>query len=373
MEGITSFENLPEELKREILLRMSPNSLVTCSRVSKKLASMIRTKSFKELYLSRSMRCPRVLFAANGTITPHVLFTSFQEKEKPLLSSGEQRIITYLQGEFLFSPPVRGLICLVERESARIVICNPGTTKFLALPIVEADETTRIITHLGYDEQKDVFKVLCTRTKPETPHLVLTVGSGKEPWREIVCKFPHTVIGAGVFYRGTLYYLAAFHSKSIIMTFDVRSETFMPITSPDGVDLNQGSWRLVNYSQQGGFALVNESRGFIYQSNGGDAYLETWVWNVDTRKWSMNSILIRKWKDYAQDNEDYDYRFRGTQGTYELVFAPIRVKEDGSLTVILYNTDTQAFRRSKVQMMGEGHEFRFVDTFLDHVDSTLLI
>ncbi|CAA0338568.1 unnamed protein product [Arabidopsis thaliana] len=344
MEGITSFENLPEELKREILLRMSPNSLVTCSRVSKKLASMIRTKSFKELYLSRSMRCPRVLFAANGTITPHVLFTSFQEKEKPLLSSGEQRIITSLQGEFLFSPPVRGLICLVERESARIVICNPGTTKFLALPIVEADETTRIITHLGYDEQKDVFKVLCTRTKPETPHLVLTVGSGKEPWREIE-----------------------------YANFRTQSETFMPITSPHGVDLNKGSWRLVNYSQQGGFALVNESRGFIYQSNGGDAYLETWVWNVDTRKWSMNSILIRKWKDYAQDNEDYDYRFRGTQGTYELVFAPIRVKEDGSLTVILYNTDTQAFRRSKVQMMGEGHEFRFVDTFLDHVDSTLLI
>ncbi|XP_010416607.1 PREDICTED: putative F-box protein At1g76830 [Camelina sativa] len=382
MEGKT-FESLPEDIKRKILIRMSPNSLVKCISVSKQLAATIRTKSFKEHYLRRSMARPRVLFVTmddKDATTPseyQVLFRSFHQDQK----SGEQRhmISISLQGEFMFSPPVRGLICLQERDKNRVVICNPGTMKFRNLPMVEADKTTKIITQFGYDEGEDESKVLCRKTKPKTPweneFQVLTVGVGpgdQEPWRRIVCNVPHTPVRDGVCDRGVLYYLASKSDKSkIIMSFDVRNENFRLSPSPQEVDLNKGFWKFVN--NDGKPELVDETNAFVYEPSGGDAYLETWVLHGYS-EWSKNSILIRNWRGYAEDEKKHVYRFRGTTRTKQLVFAPIMVNEEGSLVVIYYDTPTETFTRSMVQLLGGGDdEFRFVQTFLHHVDSPMLI
>ncbi|KAG7587306.1 F-box associated domain type 3 [Arabidopsis thaliana x Arabidopsis arenosa] len=155
-----------------------------------------------------------------------------------------------------------------------------------------------------------------------------------------------------------------------MMSFHIRTEDFRPILPPDGVDLNTGVWRFVKY--QGEIALVDDEKGLTYEPNG-DAYLQTWVrLRYSFKDWEMKRILIAKWRTYAHDPpNEYGYysHFRGTVGTGELVFAPIRVTEDGSLDVILYDTTTQTFRKSsKVQLLGGGHEDRSVETFLDHVD-----
>ncbi|XP_010471840.1 PREDICTED: putative F-box protein At1g76830 [Camelina sativa] len=382
MEGIT-FESLPQDIKRKILIRMSPNSLVKCISVSKRLATTIRTKSFKELYLRRSMARPRMLFVtidAKDATTPsayQVLFRSLHQDQK---SGGQRHIISIsLQGDFMFSPPVRGLICLQERGKNRVVICNPGTMKFRNLPMVEADKTTKIITQFGYDEGEDEFKVLCTKTKPKTPweneFQVLTVGVGpgdQEPRRRIVCNVPHTPVRDGVYDRGVLYYRATKSDKSnIIMSFDVSNETFRLIPSPQDVDLNKGFWNFVNYD--GKPALVDETNDFVYEPSGGDAYLEMWEFHGYSR-WSKNRILIRNWRGYAEDEIKHVYRFRGTTRTKQHVFATIMVNEEGPLVVIYYDTPTETFTRSTVQLLGGGDdEFRFVETFVHHVDSPMLI
>ncbi|XP_010416596.1 PREDICTED: putative F-box protein At1g76830 [Camelina sativa] len=307
------------------------------------------------------------------------------QEEEPLLSSVQKQIsfTVALNGFFIASPPVRGLICFYEVKEDkyyRFSIYNQATKTCRALASTQADETTLMETHFGYDEIKDEFKVLCIKSNLENlwnviTYEVLTVGRpSEESWRRIECKVPHTSVSHhGVFDdRGTLYYLAHCkyddtHTKNDIMSFNVSSEEFKPIPSPDGVDLiNIGNWRLVNYKKK--IVLVDDENGFVYKPNG-DVYVEIWPVFEERRR-----ILIRNWRDYARGPANelrYYDRFRGTTRTGELVFSPTKVTTEGSVTVIFYNMSTQTLRRSVVQLLGRGNENRFVDTFLDYVHNPL--
>ncbi|XP_010431557.1 PREDICTED: putative F-box protein At1g76830 [Camelina sativa] len=333
---------------------------------------------------------PQVLLVTNDydLRTPNEcrgLFRSINQEEEPLLSSGQKHISSFTQGTkggfVTASPPVRGLICFheVKEDLYRFAIFNPATKTCRALARIQADKKT-LETHFGYDEINDAFKLLCIKSKLENlwdlTYEVLTVGrpGEEESWRRIECKVPHTSVSHhGVFDdRGTLYYLAQCkyddtHTKNDIMSFNFSSEEFTPIPSPDGVDLiNIGNWRLVNYDKK--IVLVDDKNGFAYEPNG-DVYFDIWPVFEERRR-----ILIRNWRDYARGpaNELCDYyRFRGTTRRGELVFSPTKVTTEGSVTVIFYNTSTQTFRKSVVQLLGPGHENRYVDTFLDYVHSPL--
>ncbi|KAL1212497.1 putative F-box protein [Cardamine amara subsp. amara] len=382
----TSFEAIPQDLQMKILSRMSLKHLGKCICASKKLATIIRTKEFRDLHLQyQYMARPRMLFMVldvNFNTNEEVLlfYSVYQDEKKPLLSSGQQESLIF-QGPpgYKISQPTRGLVCV--REKTKIMICNPTTKKCWTLLELKTCKEELTSAYFGYDEATDEFKVLClTPMKSDGPskeakkHLVLTMRPGEESRRWITCEHHHTPVSVqGLCKEGVLYYGAKSNSKkSVIMSFNMRFEKFNVIALPEEVDISS-RWKLVSY--KGEIALVNDDDDLL--RNG---VLQIWV-GKETKgmwEWEKTRIEILRWKEFA---ERKTIRFKGTIGTGELVFAqnyldterplvfPLE-KQKGSLMVLYYNEVTKDLRRFKIEREFEGLA---VQTFLDHVDSPQLM
>ena len=119
----SSFETLPYDLQMKILLPMPLKVLAKWLCVSKQCASFICSVKFREIYLSWSMKKPRVLFVTNVLPIyqnkPETLFHSVcQEEEALFLSSGQQEMCTNETPLWNVSKPIQGLICLQDTEVA---------------------------------------------------------------------------------------------------------------------------------------------------------------------------------------------------------------------------------------------------------------
>ncbi|ESQ28072.1 hypothetical protein EUTSA_v10019476mg [Eutrema salsugineum] len=304
---------VPEDIQMETLLRMPLKSL----------ASIVRTKQFRDLYLLRSLTKPRVLFV-DIPFRRDVLFHSVHQEEEPLLSSGQQQF---------------------QKQ-------NMG---FLTLPEIQGIKEADIISFLGYDE-RNWLQMYSRRSQGAKEHLhqVLTVGSGEESWRRIKCKHPHSPVTLGICKEGVLYYGARSNGdKSLVMSFD-------------GVNIHPRC-NLVNYN--GEIALVDKDDAEFIRvtDSNGNGVFEMWVRKETTGKWWRNRIEIPRWEETA---ENMDYFFKGTIGTGELVFARDHVIQR-PFSVLYYDTVTHKIRRFQIQ--GAGGQLRTVQTFLDHVDTTFLI
>ncbi|XP_010415844.1 PREDICTED: putative F-box protein At1g70960 [Camelina sativa] len=381
------FESLPEDLQMQILSRLPLKSLVTCICVSKKWASLIRTKAFRDPYLHQSMTRPRVLFVAHDVRThqnkDEALFHSVYQEEEPLLSSGQQQIRANEAEAPLdeVSQPIRGLICL--RGGTNVVICNPGAKKFRRLPQIPQIQrpngaSITIRCFFGYDESTDVFKVLCItqlgdgkRTK-EFHVYTVTGGSVEEdsPWRRITCNHDHSPVTQGLFKGGFLYYGAQSNisDKSLVMSFNVSSEDFTVIELPEDIVQLDHRWKLVNYYKD--IALVNDSdfkTGIVDIYDDGIGCFVLWVRKEISGDWGIENIEIPQWLETV---EHHMFVFNGTIGKTKLVFAPYCSLE-GQIFVVYCHKDTKNLRRFEIEGMVDG--YYNVRTFLNHVDSTWLI
>ncbi|XP_010511713.1 PREDICTED: putative F-box protein At1g70960 [Camelina sativa] len=397
MDKPTSFETLPLDLQMDILSRLPLKSLVKCIVISKQWASLIRGEDFKNLYLRRSSTRPRLMFWVKRSL-PHppehealwyhsvydqeeklmysrydkeVLCHSVYQEEEPLLSSGQQqlRIPREPMGSRV-SQPVRGLICL--QLNTKFVICNPGTKMFRTLPEIQANERKTIDSFFGYDEASKVFKVLCvTWWKQSRRYQICTVGSGGETWRRIKCKRDHEPYTEGLFKGGVLYYGAhdTNSDKSLIMCFNLTSENFSVIDLPKQINFTRRGWDVVNYNGKIAVSImVDEYTGL----------LRIWARN-EIGVWLKEDIVVSGWKETIENRRWIEtvenrrwFRFIGTIGTKELVFAPDSFVDEAP-TVLYYNTETQKLRRFKIEHLFNGPPLIGFCTFLDHVDSTWLM
>lgn len=369
MAGIIN-ETIPEDLQIEILLKEPLKSLLRLMSVSKKWESIIRGKQFRDRYLRKSMTRPRLLFAFCRTTlmheeTPDVLFQSVYQEEKPLLSSGQQQMLFDAHPVDYICAPIRGLVCLLQKDE-RLVICNPGTKKFLHLPeFGDGKVNFKIFCYFGYDEATDVFKVLCTYNTCRPPgakhyvcmkHVVITVG--EDSWREIVCENRYLPMTNALCKGGVLYYggWRLPDDKSIVVSFNVRSEEFKLIDLPEGVKINFHPFsEMVYYKEE--IAL--------YSNVTFDGEVQVWIWKESEREWREERVEIPK--ELVGGRK---FSFKGAIGTGELVFKLWRLV-DGSHVFLYYNPVTQILRESKIEGVA-GMEHHYAETFLDHVDSFLL-
>ncbi|KAL1189920.1 putative F-box protein [Cardamine amara subsp. amara] len=373
------FEALPQELQSAILSRLPLKSVGKCICASKKLASIICTKQFRDSYLLQSMTRPRMLFMVPLTLPldsspteDDLLFYSVYQEEKPLLSSGQQE--SYIcQGPLgcMVSQPIRGLVCI--RDTTKIRICNPTTKMCRTLLEMKMCEKEVIAHYFGHDE-KDAFKVLCVmkmksvgQSQGAKEYHVLTVGSTEEPWRKITCEHDHTAVTQGLCKGGVLYYVAWSNSEKslVMMCFNVSSEEFTVTELPEEVN-NDRCWTLVNY--KGEIALVDDYDSDLH-TNG---VLQIWVRKqIDQRKWEWKKTRIviprDRWEEIDVDERKM-IRFKGTIGTGEHVFARefLGNRNEGPVVVLCYDNVTEELRRFKTEKEFEGF---YVQTFLDHVDS----
>ncbi|XP_010468054.1 PREDICTED: putative F-box protein At1g70960 [Camelina sativa] len=394
----TSFEALPLEIQTEILSRLPLKTLMKCICTSKKWASLIRTKEFINLYMSRSTTKPRLFFTIyqyNITTSSkpsrnisEVLFQSVYHEEEPLLSSGQQQVLLSPDLGYEASSPVRGLIC--HRLNTEFMIFNPGTNKsqhLAEIPLPNKSAPLRFF--FGYDELTDVYKVLCVAEVTKEEQHVFTIGTNEAAWRQITCEHQHspTPTAQGLCKEGVLYYRARSSTgRGLVMMFNVRSEEFSVSELPEDMNIENGwdvsncrdprGWELVKYinGADRAVALVDDSQfshEVVYEWNWNKVF-HIWVRNEVAGTWSRIRIEIPFYKKTV--DVPTLYFFRGTTRTGKLVFSMKHFlpKIDGKISIYVYYYDpeTKDLRQYKIQGGEKGHCLRF---YLDHVDTPMLI
>ncbi|CAH8383173.1 unnamed protein product [Eruca vesicaria subsp. sativa] len=335
-------ESLPVEIQHDILLRLPLQSLFACSRVWRKLKTVICNEYFKNRYLLRSMTKPM-------DPTPDSFFDTACQKENHLV-------------EWTRSAPTRGVVCL--QASTSFLLCSAITNNVLRLPDIKWLGLTPERFFLGYDEATSSLKVLWPRIYSNP--IVYTVSLGGEgSWREIACETYHMAIFSCALCKGgVLYYpakaLPLCLEKSIVMCFNVNSETFDCNQLPEGVSLPDDA-PMVNYN--GKVALVATEL-----QNTGE--FEICVRNEVSGEWELHQLVIPGWRDNV--GNDVMFSFVGTIGTGELVFTAPDSLHDGSESVLHYNTNPpqgkKKFKMFSVEAVNGG-SYHYVRACLDHFDS----
>ncbi|CAH2065129.1 unnamed protein product, partial [Thlaspi arvense] len=299
---------IPLDLQINTLLRLHVKSLYRFRCVSKVWCSVITSRDFNNRHMNivaYSAAPPRLLIAFADFYGEKILVASLTNPNTPSSSSsssyGDLSLVN-IKGKEVYNA-VRGLIC-VGAGFANMAICNPSTRQYVPqnFPCPEY--------MFGYDPVDDQYKVLAVDNwSPRGEHKVMVLG-GKEAWGKAPCVTcpRHSVHTGGLYMNGAMYYGASkkdidpnngifqdtfFARKdiSIIMSFDVRLETFNIIKVPSKVvprgyenmwlptqwDLTDKT--LINYGGKIG-AVENPREGSFRMWVVEDAEKEEWSFNT---------------------------------------------------------------------------------------------
>ncbi|CAA7036655.1 unnamed protein product [Microthlaspi erraticum] len=243
--------DIPLDLQIEILLRLPVKSLFRFRCVSKLWSSIITSRDFKNRHMNiaTSSAPPRLLIAFadfDGSklllvSSPNPIASSSSFSSSPFCVPYRDLSLVKLQGKKVYNTS-RGLIC-VGAGFKDVAICNPSTRQLHTFPEFKFKDSRHFIPRpnyvFGYDPVDDQYKVLAVHLSSRSENKVLASGK-EEAWREAPCvACPHFPRTWGLYMNGTVYYRAkAIDSPdrgSIIMSFDVRLETFNMINIPSKV------------------------------------------------------------------------------------------------------------------------------------------
>uniref|UniRef100_M4DWF8 F-box domain-containing protein n=1 Tax=Brassica campestris TaxID=3711 RepID=M4DWF8_BRACM len=369
-----------DDLLISIFSRLPLKSIARFRCVSKLLASILRRHDFTELFLTKSLTRPRLLFTVKAT-NGKLLFYSSPQPHNPDHNSclvptpyHTSSFPEYLPSDICST--VCGLVLLQGWKRKVRVICNPATGEFLTLPKVKVKSNPREIaqteTYLGYDPIGKQFKVLCvTLSRDERPktHQVLTLESGKRVWRTVEHKFyfeDNFTMSGDVCIDGVLYFGAAVGRSSMIVCFDVGSEKFSFINTNEDMRIQYpclaGSLTLFNYKGKLG---IRQDLDNMFCEN----ELVLWVLqDAGNHKWSKHRYVL---SPLGSDLVQYN-RFIGMTSTGEVVFSGLsQLHEPSDLFYLsFYNLQSGTFKRVYFQGLEEfKQQFTTPHTFLDYVEN----
>uniref|UniRef100_A0A0D3BKX8 F-box domain-containing protein n=1 Tax=Brassica oleracea var. oleracea TaxID=109376 RepID=A0A0D3BKX8_BRAOL len=369
-----------DDLLISIFSRLPLKSIARFRCVSKFLASILSRHDFTELFLTKSLTRPRLLFTVKAT-NGKLLFYSSPQPHNPDNNSclvptpyHTSSFPEYLPSDICST--VCGLVLLQGWKRKVRVICNPATGEFLTLPKVKVKsnptEIAQTKTYLGYDPIGKQFKVLCvTFSRDERPktHQVLTLESGKRVWRTVEHKFyfeDNFKMSGDVCIDGVLYFGAAVGRSSMIVCFDVGSEKFSFINTNEDMRIQYpclaGSLTLFNY--KGKLGIRQDSDNMFCENE-----LVLWVLeDAGNHKWSKHSYVL---SPLGSDLVQYN-RFIGMTSTGEVVFSELsQLHEPSDLFYLsFYNLQSGTFKRVYFQGLEEfKQQFTTPHTFLDYVEN----
>ncbi|KAL0695485.1 hypothetical protein Bca4012_062665 [Brassica carinata] len=344
------FTNLPNDMIVEILMELPPRTIARLHFASKHLSSIILDKDFIKLYMSQSSTQPRHLISLRRS--GDMQMQRFQSLSQDLSSSSNHDMVSFKMNpdlRYVFTPPVRGLIC--GRDGTKVTVGNPSTGQFVSLPRVKTRRQD-IFSVFGYDPVNDVYKVLCmtvvtTRNYMSRvgnlvswedivseEHQVITLGA-KEKWRMIECKYPHRHYTGyqGIYLDGFMYYLASYKKKRSLMSFDLSSEDFNVTKLPEDQMLQEFG-ELVNHA--GKITIANQ------------AYISIDLWVLEDASkevWSKTAVVI----PYVTDmfGRLRNFVFMGILGTGEMIFSSHK------LFYISYDPKSKKVREIVINGIGE--------------------
>ncbi|CAH8355503.1 unnamed protein product [Eruca vesicaria subsp. sativa] len=232
----SELHHIPLDLTLEILSRLPPKSILRYRCVSKLWSSFVTLPSFIKLFSTQSAaRSPRLLltFLSDGK----QLVVSFPQNPNPDGSySPVCQMKAFSSAHSRQSKSVHGLFLL-----SGFRIWNPTLRRVFILPRPKEHipiSLFRFESYLGYDPMEGKHKVLCLYYgSMYVQPLILTLG-GQESWRIITngrCPMHYPAGGGGGWgcFNGVLYFQAKVDGQRIIMSFDVKSESFSTIKYPE--------------------------------------------------------------------------------------------------------------------------------------------
>ncbi|XP_010431684.1 PREDICTED: putative F-box protein At2g19630 [Camelina sativa] len=374
-------EPIPLDLIVEIFSRLPAKSISRCRCVSKLWASIPRLPYFTELFLTRSLSRPKLLFACLKN--NHVFFFSSPQPHQiladdnnssVLVASYHMKIPYYLLYSVIRSS-VRGLMLIGDERGSEgkkrkvSVICNPSTGQSVTLPKPKTRKRFGLRSYLGYEPIKKLYKVLSMawgiRSSSSVDHQVLTLGTGGKPsWSRVECCIPHSVNRGcyvdHVCIDGVLYY-QAFHTSTsdyIIVLFDFKSEKFRFVENfrdPLSVSF---CWSSINYKGKLG------SLGTGIHPRSTNIRLRV-LEDAEKHEWSEHTyVLPHSWTNTI-GGPCRGLRVVGVTHTNEIVF--LNSCSSTSFDILYYNTERNAIRRANIQGL-EAFEWHSVYAYVDHVE-----
>ncbi|EOA28651.1 hypothetical protein CARUB_v10024873mg, partial [Capsella rubella] len=330
---------LPMDLIMKIFKRV-PAEILASLCVSKPLASIIRDRDFKKLFLAESSTRPgREVSVA----TYHRLHPSLRRKNN--------------------SSWLHSLICYESYRFGRstLMVYNSSTRSSTTLP--DFDKPKDIFKHmLGYDPVDGVYKVLCMKSRnafgmpPEVPKRffeVLTLGDDDSSWRMIQDSPPCMPFNSHICIDGVLYYDAyivdqGLEKEAAVMSFDLRSEQFGLIKGPCDCLLVKKTTLLARY--EGKLAIIS-----IEISANGDMVL--WVLEDAVKhKWAKKVFVFPSlWKSLLQCRLN-SHRFLNITDAGEFILVP-RFSLTPPSYVMCYDSKTQRVRKVVIEGLPE-HNLR---------------
>ncbi|KAG7576014.1 F-box domain [Arabidopsis thaliana x Arabidopsis arenosa] len=363
---------LPLELKTEILMKLPPKSIARLGFVSNHWSSIIRGQDFTDLYMTRSLAQPRLLFSV---YRPNMQMQFFHSCSQEDPSSDHRRVSYTLNSDlrYSFSPHIGGLI--FGQNNTKAMIGNPSTGQFVSLPKIKT-QRKHIFSIFGYDPVNDLYKVLCMTEitkrgsqdfKWEDPmweepmteeHQVFTLGP-KQKWRMLECHYLHRHHSGsqGICRDGVLYYLASFNDKRSLMSFDLSSEDFNVAKLPEDYTLQQFG-NLVDHS--GKIAIVSQAYS---------GPMDLWVLeDASKEEWSKVAAIVPSITDIAGNVQRLI--FRGILPTGEIILALLPTPKP-PFFFLCYDPKEKNAR--KVVIEGIGEDYAAVNVFFDHVESHMVL
>ncbi|KAG2327972.1 hypothetical protein Bca52824_010700 [Brassica carinata] len=177
----------------------------------------------------------------------------------------------------------------------------------------------------GYDHVEDQYKVLAVDHLPGRMEHKIVVLGGEETWREAPCvTCPHIVCTQGLYMNGTIYY-GAIREKidtphiSIIVSFDVRLETFNIINVPSKlVPIGYKSmWNEIWWTKLTDKTLINYGGKIGVVENPREGSFRLWVVeDAEKEEWSMNTFHL------PVSFDSFDFKVMNTFSTGEICLVP---------------------------------------------------
>ncbi|CAA7018462.1 unnamed protein product [Microthlaspi erraticum] len=352
---------IPSELLLDIVSRVPAKSIFRFRCLSKFWSSTLGLPYFTELFLTRSLARPRLLFTIE--VGKELFFFSSPQPHNPvdnstLVATRNRMNFKYLPSRV--SPPLSGAVFLHREGINEPVICNPVTGESLTITLPRGKDNGTKTSFFGYDPINKQFKVLCIRSRysgrPRT-HRVLTLGNGKPVWRPTMKCEPHGAGYGEICINGVLYYRAcSIASPRMLACFDFSSEKFSFVTLLK--KMVRGT--LINYKGNLG----------VLVRHGCEVVL--WVLEEDAGKpkWSKRITILLS----LHDEIGIHFNIVGMTGAGEIVFRPDHRPDPFFL--VYYNIERNTFARVYIHIPGSEefhHRSVFINTSLDYVENMKLL
>ncbi|CAH8381685.1 unnamed protein product [Eruca vesicaria subsp. sativa] len=367
------FMNLPNDMIIKILMTLPPKSIARLRFASKHLSLIILDKEFIQWYMNRSSTQPRYLISLHRRGDMKMQRFQSLPQDRPY----NHVKVSYKMDPnlpYVFTPPVRGLIC--GRDGTKMKVGNPSTGQFVSLPRVKTRRQD-ILSVFGYEPVNDVYKVLCMTVVSKRSnmtrsgnvvswedivseeHQVITLGA-KEKWRMVECKYPHRHYSGyeGIYKDGFMYYLACYKKKRSLMSFDLSSEDFNVIKLPEDKMLQQFG-ELVDHV--GKITIANQT----YNRN-----VDLWVLEDANKEVWSKFVLVPPVLTNMYGMRRCDIELIGILGTGKMIFATLSSRNP----FFFFCCDPKSKKVREIVIRGIGEDYYdTIQVFFDHVESCMVL